>query len=611
MRTILLTLALLTLPAAGTWANRQADGDALYERFVRWGLDNRADSVMNGKEKALATFADAGQWEHYYFVANLAIQMRMLHENNAGSTLRECQQLYEFATDHHHEYGRASVLAQMGWFYGYIGDHEEAVRQLAQSVDTFRQLGAENCDVLGVLYIYAYMLELTGRYDEQQRVIDHGKQLIEKLDVAGSSPEACRLAADQLLNIEALMHVHQGRCHQARPLIERIERKLDDATELAPYEAWRAVAEYRLASGDHIAALEATNHMEQQLQQGPNAGLAWGLKLLRTEILRQLGRSDEAYDTLHAMMNRRNTASVSQLRRQLSEMDSQYQMDQMRIQEQKNHFWWAVAVALIIIAALAVFAYFRQCTARMLARKNDELAVALDHAKEADRMKTAFVQHVTHEIRTPLNIITGFAQVIGNPDYELSQEERSQILTEISHNTDEITNLVNELLELSDSESQSRLDRNDSIDPTELCRQVADEAQGQNVGHLQLSVTSSLPQGYTLTTNAAALHDILAQLMSNALKFTQQGGVRVELATADTKLTIAVADTGIGIKPEHQEKIFERFYKVDSFKQGIGLGLTVARRKAEMLGGTLNIDPAYTDGARFVLQLPETPRATA
>jgi signal transduction histidine kinase len=93
--------------------------------------------------------------------------------------------------------------------------------------------------------------------------------------------------------------------------------------------------------------------------------------------------------------------------------------------------------------------------------------------------------------------------------------------------------------------------------------------------------------------------------MSNALKFTEQGRVTVRLYEAGGLLKIEVEDTGIGIPPEHQEKIFERFYKVDTFKQGIGLGLTVARRATELLGGTLTLDGNYTAGARFVVTLTD------
>ena len=596
-------LGLLALTGSTAWADRQAEGNAIYERFALWAFEGKTDSVLLGKEAAMEFFADNNQWEHYYYVANLSIQLKMLREDNPSSCLRECQKIYKFATDHYHEYGRAYVKAQIGWIYGYIGDHQEAVRQLHESIEAFRRLKVESRDVAGFYYVYAYMLELTGQYDEQQRIIDEGRKMAEKLDIAQKSPEACQLLADELLNIEALMQVHRGRLDKAQPLIERIRQRLASGNERSRYEAFRAIAEYQLVSGDYEEAFATTKKMEQELQGVKNSGLQWGLKLLRTEILRHLGRSNEAYDTLRSMIDRRNSNAVSQLRRQLSEMDSQYQIDEMLIQEQKTHFWWAVFVGLICFVGIGIFAYFRQKAARLLARKNKQLAEALDHAQESDRMKTSFVQHISHEIRTPLNIITGFAQVISNPEYEIDEEDRNRMLADISRNTNEITNLVNELLELSESESQSHYDKPDDVDIAALCRQVLEESEADNCAHLSLSVESSLPEGFSIKSNSEALHKILSQLMSNALKYTEKGSVKIRLAMEGDLLRIEVEDTGIGIPEEHQEKVFERFYKVDSFRQGIGLGLTVARRTAELLDGTLTLDSTYTDGARFILKM--------
>ena len=623
MKRILTILAAASLTITTVWADKQAEGDALYEKFAHWGFMNMADSVLAGRDAALAFFAENQQWEHYYYVANLAVQIHMLHEDNPSACLRECQQLYNFAVNHRHAYGLASVQAQMGWIHGYLGDHQEAVRLLRESIESIRKLKIENRDVLGIYYIYSYMLELVGNYDEQQRIIDEGKRIGEKLHISETSPETAQLLADELLNVEALMLVHCGQPEKARPLIDRIEQRLKSGKELSVYEAWRAMAEYRLACGQYAGALEATRQMEQQLADNHNSGLQWGLNLLRTEVLRHLGHSDEAYDTLRKMMEQRSTQTVSQMRRQLSEMDSQYQIDEMRIHEQKSHFWYAVIISLIIIIALGVFTSFRIRTARLLTHKNRQLADALDRAQQSDRMKSAFVQHISHEIRTPLNIITGFAQVVSNPEYEISEEDRNRMLSDISQNTSEITHLVNELLELSESESQSHYDKTDDVDIVALCHSVIAESNssnavqlpgmssnavqlpGMHLSHLQLSVESTLPDGFKLKSNTDAIRKILTRLMSNAVKFTEQGSVVVRLMVDNGLLKVIVEDTGIGISSEHQDKIFERFYKVDTFKQGIGLGLTVARRTAELLGGTLTLDGTYTAGARFVLTLPQ------
>jgi signal transduction histidine kinase len=256
-----------------------------------------------------------------------------------------------------------------------------------------------------------------------------------------------------------------------------------------------------------------------------------------------------------------------------------------------------LAVMAGVIVILIIYIVLRH-------RSQARLAKALERAKESDRMKTAFVQHISHEIRTPLNIITGFAQVVSNPDYELSDEERSRIMADITHNTTEITNFVNELLELSESESQSQYQLDEDVDVATVCQEAVEAYEAKNQGRLTLSVNSELADGCMIKSNAAAIRKIMDRLMSNALKFTNQGSVTIILKTVNDKLQIAVEDTGIGIPRDQQERVFERFYKVDSFVQGIGLGLTVARRSAQLLGGTLTIDPTYTSGCRFVVTLP-------
>jgi len=138
-----------------------------------------------------------------------------------------------------------------------------------------------------------------------------------------------------------------------------------------------------------------------------------------------------------------------------------------------------------------------------------------------------------------------------------------------------------------------------------LCQQMLDRAEGEAAGRVRLVLDNRLAEHFMLRSNDVALQKILDRLMSNALKFTAEGCITIRIDTGqNTQLRIEVEDTGIGIPAEQSEKIFERFYKVDSFKQGIGLGLTVARRTAELLGGTLTLDTSYTSGARFVLKLP-------
>ena len=321
----------------------------------------------------------------------------------------------------------------------------------------------------------------------------------------------------------------------------------------------------------------------------------------RRRDLRDSLNSDLLFDNINEV-----NAEVGLLR--LNEKAAQERIEMNEKASREREQWLAIVIGLLIVAlGLIVWRHLtRRAYQKRLLKKNKELEIALDHAQESDRMKTAFIEHVSHEIRTPLNVITGFAQVITNPDYQLEEEERNIMLNDISKNTIEITNIVNELLEVAEDESREHYQKEDVVNVNQLCSEVMSQADIQNNGQLTLTYKNMLDNSFTLHTNRQALEKILGQLMKNALKFTKEGSVELKVRerAANGGVEFTITDTGIGIAEENHEKVFERFYKVDSFKQGLGLGLTMSRKMAELLDGSLTIDKTYTKGARFVLVLP-------
>ena len=260
-----------------------------------------------------------------------------------------------------------------------------------------------------------------------------------------------------------------------------------------------------------------------------------------------------------------------------------------------------IIIALVLMGMLGLYFMNR------LRQKNRELALALDHSKESDRMKTAFIQHVSHEIRTPLNIITGFSQVIGNPDYHLNGEERRNIVNSIETNTREITSFVNELLIFSEVESQNNYKLEDCVNVYLFCQGLLERVEAVNNGRLEIAYESQLDDKHTVISNLKALEGILRPLLSNALKFTEKGSVKLQVRKGEdsSMLDICVTDTGIGIPEDQRDRIFEKFYKVDSFKRGLGLGLPLARSIAQKINGDLMLDDTYKEGTRFILRIPD------
>jgi signal transduction histidine kinase len=257
----------------------------------------------------------------------------------------------------------------------------------------------------------------------------------------------------------------------------------------------------------------------------------------------------------------------------------------------------AIFLLILLIMALVYIVQTR--------RKHElELQKAYNKAMESEKMKTAFIHNVSHEVRTPLNIITGFAQVIADPDLEGDPEERKNIATMMQKSTRQITVLIDEIIGLSLIESTDKLAKNDMPNINNVLHGLQTEYKDYVSKEITISVETDLSDDFILKTNENMLRRIFACLLDNAVKYTSIGSIILKAKLENGLLKIAVQDTGSGIPIEEAEHIFDRFVKLDSFKEGIGLGLPLSRRLAEQLGGKVELDTTYTDGARFIVSLP-------
>ena len=286
------------------------------------------------------------------------------------------------------------------------------------------------------------------------------------------------------------------------------------------------------------------------------------------------------------------------LRFRINGLEGEYQKEQAH-----RHLVWG----FIAITALYVFVYImgRRRLWLKIKKRERELEVALQQADAANRMKAAFIRSMSHEIRTPLNAITGFSQILCSPSYELSQAEKDDMKHRITTSSEAITIIINELLELAAGESVT-LDRSSllPVGINDLCAKAIERARQRNTKQLQLSFTTTLPPDFSIPSNSETLTQILDKVIDNALKFTDQGSVTLHAQSTATHVLLSVTDTGVGIPLDRQADIFDNFVKLDDYKEGVGLGLTICRRLVKMLGGNITVDSTYTTGSRFVIQLP-------
>lgn len=326
-----------------------------------------------------------------------------------------------------------------------------------------------------------------------------------------------------------------------------------------------------------------------------------------------MDRYDLALDEFSKIKVRRDSLDTDMLFDSMTEIDTQMSIyNRTKNMADKNRKMLIASLfticVMLTLALLSIIYHhlMRRRYQKTIEQKNRELSVALEQATKSDRMKTAFIEHVSHEIRTPLNIITGYAQLIGNPQYEISPEEHTEMVNSINENSNMITTIFNELLDIAQYSSNKKFVCEDMVNVGSLLKTIIGDAEEKNKGRLQLTVENTEPDDFTIKTNKSALYRLISQLMDNAIKFTKSGSVTLGFHAdkASKTLQFTVTDTGIGIPLAHQEKVFHRFYKVDMFKQGFGLGLSICRKVSELLGGSIVLDKDYVGGARFILTLP-------
>ena len=317
-------------------------------------------------------------------------------------------------------------------------------------------------------------------------------------------------------------------------------------------------------------------------------------------LYEKAGRWKEAYQALRHAYNANDSVNNVSLANSMMGIRDQLAINDMENKSARNRF-----IALSIGFLLLILLVMAQVYIVFSRRKHlKELKEAYQRATESDKMKTAFIQNVSHEVRTPLNIISGFSQVIADPELTDSVEERQHMASMMQKSAQQITTLIDEIIGLSLIETTEKMRRDDVAHINRLLREVMTEYRNHLSKDANLQLETTLSDDFTVKTNVNMLKRIVSALTENATKYTEKGHITLKASADEKTLTITVEDTGCGIPEKEAENIFGRFVKLNSFKEGIGLGLPLSRKLAKQLGGTVTLDTAYKDGARFIVTTP-------
>jgi signal transduction histidine kinase len=240
---------------------------------------------------------------------------------------------------------------------------------------------------------------------------------------------------------------------------------------------------------------------------------------------------------------------------------------------------------------------------------NNELLNAIEKAQESERLKTAFLQNMSHEIRTPLNAVIGFSEMMSLTGF--SDEERDEFAEIVVNNSRQLLSLVDDIMTISTIETQQNKLSESRLHVSSLLSELHAVFAGNLKAGVDLKIL--LPEGdqsgFTIIADEMKLRQIFNNLIGNALKFTHEGSISFGYdLNQESSIRFFVKDTGIGILPEVQDKIFERFRQAGENIQkrygGTGLGLAISKGQVDLMGGRIWVESEIGKGSVFYFEIP-------
>lgn len=324
-------------------------------------------------------------------------------------------------------------------------------------------------------------------------------------------------------------------------------------------------------------------------------------------IHKELGQYKEACEAYHTIRATRDSIDAHSYTSQINLLHIVYQVDRLELdnQAQRNRIlFYLIIGSIIILSIFAIFAFRIKKGNKHLAVSRQKLDKAQKNAENSIRTKSLFLSNMSHEIRTPLNALSGFSSIL--TDSNIDTEIRKQCNDIIQQNSDLLLKLIDDVVDLSSLERGKMQFHFGIHDAIFLCQNVIDTVDKIKQTAATVTFQTSLKK-LELYTDEARLQQLLINLLINATKFTTEGSITLTLDMQDNMALFSVTDTGCGIAPEKQDKIFNRFEKLDENAQGSGLGLSICQLIVEHFGGKIWIDTDYKDGSRFVFTHPIQP----
>ena len=575
--------------------------------------ENRTDSIIAGVNRLKQYARSVGNAELYYWAWAARLVNYYIIQGEYNIALLEAEKMLQEAKGEKKQGSIAECYYALANVYAAKGLVKKSQEFMLKEIDIF-----ENANV--------FRYNISCQYSDAAKIyIDLGEaekapELLKK--ALKTSKTTYHEVTAKLVYVS--LYLAQGDTAAARKALEECRQMYmgEPSMKRHIHYLYDVEIDYNWRVGNYNKALSVLDERETELRKKNNLTTLMALRKTKADILWDMNRKEEAAGLYRDFLLEQKKEKERNEEITTSEFATMLNLQQLNAEKvrlekisQKKQLQNTRTILFSVLGLLCIVVIFlwqqRKLNAKLHRAKNkldeqnrtlikaeEELRKAKEVAEQSNWLKTMFIQNMSHEIRTPLNSIVGFSGVL--VDMLDEKEDIGQYVALIESNSKLLLKLVGDILDISILDSEVEIKHN-AVDVNACCQASIDAAGASFDPGVRLIFEPACDE-LIINSNYSYIVQVLDNLLGNASKFTHEGSVTLayEVKKEENQLIFTVTDTGIGIPVEEQERVFERFVKLDNFSQGAGLGLSICRIVAERLGGYLRIDKGYTQGTRVI-----------